>query len=120
MFAYQLAVSVDDLAMGVTRVVRGRDLLSSAPRQKWLIETLGGIAPDYCHAPLISSGEGKLSKRLGSLSTRQLRQDYTPEALVGRLAQMCGLIEKEEALTPRELLSEFSWDKVKTEDIPLK
>lgn len=118
-YAYQLAVSVDDLAMGVTRVVRGRDLLSSAPRQKWLIETLGGAAPDYCHGPLIASGDGKLSKRLGSLSTRQLRQDYTPEALVGRLARLCGLIEKEEALTPRELLSEFSWDKVKTEDIPL-
>ena len=118
-FAYQLAVSVDDLAMGVTRVVRGRDLLNSAPRQKWLIETLGGAAPDYCHGPLIVSGDGKLSKRLGSLSTRQLRQDYTPEALVGRLAQMCGLIEKEEALTPRELLSVFSWDRVKTEDIPI-
>ena len=118
-FAYQLAVSVDDLAMGVTRVVRGRDLLSSAPRQKWLIETLGGAAPDYCHGPLIASGDGKLSKRLGSLSTRQLRQDYTPEALVGRLANLCGLIEKEEALTPRELLSVFSWDRVKTEDIPI-
>ena len=118
--AYQLAVSVDDLAMGVTRVVRGRDLLSSAPRQKWLIETLGGAAPDYCHGPLISSGDGKLSKRLGSLSTRQLRQDYTPEALVGRLANLCGLIEKEEALTPRELLSVFSWDKIRKEDIPLK
>ena len=119
-FAYQLAVSVDDMAMGVTRVVRGRDLLSSAPRQKWLIETLGGAAPDYCHGPLIASGDGKLSKRLGSLSTRQLRQDYTPEALIGRLAHLCGLIEKEEALTPRELLSVFSWDRVKTEDIPLK
>ena len=118
-FAYQLAVSVDDMAMGVTRVVRGRDLLSSAPRQKWLIETLGGAAPDYCHGPLIASGDGKLSKRLGSLSTRQLRQDYTPEALVGRLARLCGLIEKEEALTPRELLSVFSWDRVKTEDIPI-
>ena len=118
-FAYQLAVSVDDRDMGVTRVVRGRDLLSSAPRQKWLIETLGGAAPDYCHGPLISSGEGKLSKRLGSLSTRQLRLDYTPEALVGRLACLCGLIDREEALTPRELLSVFSWDWVKTEDIPI-
>ena len=118
-FAYQLAVSVDDRDMGVTRVVRGRDLLSSAPRQKWLIETLGGAAPDYCHGPLISSGEGMLSKRLGSLSTRQLRLDYTPEALVGRLACLCGLIDREEALTPRELLSVFSWDRVKTEDIPI-
>ena len=118
-FAYQLAVSVDDMDMGVTRVVRGRDLLSSAPRQKWLIETLGGASPDYCHAPLIVAGNGKLSKRLGSLSTRQLRQDFTPEALVGRLAHLCGLIEREEALTPRELLSVFSWDRVKNEDIPL-
>ena len=118
-YAYQLAVSVDDMEMGVTRVVRGRDLLSSAPRQKWLIETLGGASPDYCHAPLMVAGNGKLSKRLGSLSTRQLRQDYTPEALVGHLAHLCGLIEKEEALSPRELLSVFSWDRVKNEDIPL-
>ena len=118
-YAYQLAVSVDDMRMGVTRVVRGRDLLSSAPRQKWLIETLGGTAPDYCHAPLITAGNGKLSKRLGSLSTRQLRLDFSAEALVGRLAYLCGLIEKEEALTPQELLSVFSWDKVKTENIPI-
>ena len=118
-FAYQLAVSVDDMQMGVTRVVRGRDLLSSAPRQRWLIETLGGTAPDYCHGPLISSGEGTLSKRLGSLSTRQLRQETKPDALVGRLAHLCGLIETEEPLTPRELLSVFSWDKVTRADIPL-
>ena len=78
-YAYQLAVSVDDMLMGVTRVVRGRDLLASAPRQKWLIETLGGTAPDYCHAPLLREGEHKLSKRYGSLSTRELRQRYRPE-----------------------------------------
>ena len=116
-YAYQLAVSVDDLEMGVTRVVRGRDLLSSAPKQKWLIETLGGAAPDYCHGPLIASGGGKLSKRLGSLSTRELRGELSPEALVGRLAFLCGLIEKEEPVSPRELLSVFSWDKVAKDDI---
>ena len=116
-YAYQLAVSVDDLEMGVTRVVRGHDLLSSAPKQKWLIETLGGAAPDYCHGPLIASGGGKLSKRLGSLSTRELRGEFSPEALVGRLAFLCGLIEKEEPVSPRELLSVFSWDRVAKEDI---
>ena len=63
------------MRMGVTRVVRGRDLLSSAPRQKWLIETLGGSAPDYCHCPLLTDGTGKLSKRLGSLSTEVLRRE---------------------------------------------
>ena len=118
-FAYQLAVSVDDMEMGVTRVVRGRDLLSSAPRQKWLIETLGGKAPAYCHAPLLTTESGKLSKRLGSLSTQVLRLETTPEALTGQLAQLCGLTETDEPVTARELLSVFSWEKVKTEDILL-
>ena len=118
-FAYQLAVSVDDREMGVTRVVRGRDLLSSAPRQKWLIETLGGTAPSYCHAPLLTTEGGKLSKRLGSLSTQVLRREVRPEILTGKLAFLCGLTEDDAPVTPRELLPSFSWDRVKTEDIPL-
>ena len=118
-YAYQLAVSVDDMEMGVTRVVRGRDLLESAPRQKRMIEALGGAAPSYCHGPLIVAGEGKLSKRLGSLSTRELRKSCPPEALVGRLAFLCGLIDREEPVTPRELLRDFSWEKVVREDIPI-
>ncbi|MBQ6464999.1 MAG: tRNA glutamyl-Q(34) synthetase GluQRS [Oscillospiraceae bacterium] len=118
-YAYQLAVSVDDLLMGVTRVVRGRDLLASAPRQRWLIETLGGAAPAYCHSPLLTSGAGKLSKRLGSLSTQALRQTTSPEALVGRLAFLCGLRETDAPVTPRELLADFDWARVKTEDIEI-
>lgn len=118
-WAYQLAVSVDDMEMGVTRVVRGRDLLSSAPRQKWLIETLGGKAPDYCHAPLLVQGGGKLSKRLDSLSTQELRRTVKPEELVGALAFLCGLREMNEPATPRELLADFSWQRVKTADIPV-
>ena len=118
-FAYQLAVSVDDLMMGVTRVVRGRDLLSSAPRQKWLIETLGGTAPDYCHAPLLTNGSGKLSKRLGSLSTEFFRRNTTAEALTGRLAFLCGLAETAAPVSPRELISLFSWEKIKRDDIAL-
>ena len=118
-FAYQLAVSVDDMLMGVTRVVRGRDLLSSAPRQKWLIETLGGTAPDYCHCPLLTGGAGKLSKRLGSLSTQVLRQEKRPEEVVGELAFLCGLTDSAAPITARELVPGFSWDRVRTEDIPL-
>ena len=118
-YAYQLAVSVDDWEMGVTRVVRGRDLLSSAPRQKWLIETLGGTAPDYCHAPLITDGNGKLSKRLGSLSTQVLRRESSPERVVGRLAFLCGLRDRDEPARPAELLPDFAWSRVRTEDIPL-
>ncbi len=118
-FAYQLAVSADDMAMGVTRVVRGRDLLSSAPRQRWLIETLGGRAPDYCHAPLLVSGGGKLSKRLGSLSTQELRKTRDPRALVGELACLCGLTETAEPVSPSELIPIFDWDRVVREDIPV-
>ena len=118
-FAYQLAVSVDDMLMGVTRVVRGRDLLSSAPRQKWLIETLGGQAPDYCHCPLLTGGAGKLSKRLGSLSTEVLRKEYTPEQITGRLAFLCGLIDRDGPVSARDLLPVFSWEKVRKEDIPM-
>jgi len=119
-FAYQLAVSLDDMLMGVTRVVRGRDLLSSAPRQKWLIETLGGTAPDYCHCPLLTGGAGKLSKRLGSLSTEVLRKQYRPEELVGQLAYLCGLTDTDAPVSARELVPVFDWNKVRREDIPLK
>ena len=118
-YAYQLAVSVDDMRMGVTRVVRGRDLLSSAPRQKWLIETLGGTAPAYAHGPLLTGEKGKLSKRLGSLNTRTLRRENRPEELVGRLAFLCGLIDWPEPVSARELIPVFSWAAVVTEDIPL-
>lgn len=119
-FAYQLAVSVDDAAMGVTRVVRARDLLPSAPRQKWLIETLGGTAPEYCHAPLMVSPSGrKLSKREGDLNMESLRKRYTPEGLTGVLAYLCGLIERPESVSPRELVGNFDWNKVAREDVIL-
>jgi glutamyl-tRNA synthetase len=118
-YAYQLAVTVDDMAMGVTRVVRGRDLLSSTPRQVWLLETLGGTVPTYCHTPLLTAGAGKLSKRLGSLSTQTLRQTVTPETLVGQLAHWCGLLAEPRPMTPQELLPLFSWDRVTKQDIPL-
>ena len=119
-FAYQLAVSVDDAAMGITRVVRARDLLSSAPRQKWLIETLGGRAPDYCHAPLLVSPEGrKMSKREGDLNMETLRERFTAPELCGELAAMCGLIDSPESVTPSELTEVFDWKRIPSDDIIL-
>lgn len=65
--AYQLAVALDDIAQGVTDIVRGADLLDSTPRQLWLYQVLGQPAPRYLHVPLIMRHDGeKLSKRLGS------------------------------------------------------
>ncbi len=118
-YAYQLAVSVDDMLMGVTRVVRGRDLLSSAPRQAWLIRALGGTPPEYCHLPLLTAEEGKLSKRLGSRSTQALRQEYDPRDLVGRLAYIAGLLPAPEPISPRQLLPLFDWSKIPAEDITI-
>lgn len=65
--AYQLAVVADDVAQGVTDIVRGADLLDSTPRQLWLYQLLGAPAPRYLHIPLLMRAAGdKLSKRLGS------------------------------------------------------
>jgi glutamyl-tRNA synthetase len=63
-FAYQLAVVVDDLAMGVTEVVRGADLAASAPRQALLARLLGGSPPRFAHIPLLQGPDGsRLAKR---------------------------------------------------------
>jgi glutamyl-Q tRNA(Asp) synthetase len=65
--AYQLAVVMDDIAQGVTDIVRGADLLESTPRQLWLYRLLRAPAPAYLHIPLMMARRGqKLSKRLGS------------------------------------------------------
>jgi glutamyl-Q tRNA(Asp) synthetase len=69
LFAYQLAVVVDDAAAGVNQVVRGADLLSSTPRQIFLQRCLGLPAPNYAHLPLALGHDGeKISKRHGDLS----------------------------------------------------
>jgi len=67
LFAYQLAVVVDDAESGVTQVVRGEDLLSSTPRQIFLQSCLGYPVPDYVHLPLALAPDGeKISKRHGA------------------------------------------------------
>jgi len=74
-FAYNLAVVVDDLAQGVTQVVRGDDLLTSSPRQAWLARTLGGREPRYAHVGLVTNaGHRRLAKRDGAVTLADLRQ----------------------------------------------
>ncbi len=112
-YAYQLAVSADDGAMGIDRVVRGWDLLSSTPRQIWLMEKLGYAPPAYCHVPLLCSPDGRrLSKRDRDLDMGVLRQRTTPEKLTGVLAYTAGLLDRPEAVRPQELVKDFSWAKV--------
>ena len=116
-FAYQLAVVADDAAMGVTQVVRGSDLLSSAPRQLWLQEQLGLPHPEYGHLPLLLSHDGRrLAKRDRDLELGRLQEEHTAPELVGRLACAAGLIDQPQAITPRELISLFSWEKLPQKD----
>ena len=119
-FAYQLAVVVDDALMGVTEVVRGSDLLSSTPRQLWLYRELGLTAPQFYHLPLLLAPDGRrLSKRDGDQSLENLRARYTPQEIIGKLAYVCGLQDTPAPASPQELVPEFSWDKVPQQDILL-
>ena len=120
LFAYQLAVVVDDAAMGITEVVRGADLLSSTPRQLLLYELLGWEAPEFFHFPLLLSPDGRrLSKRDGDLGLAALRERYTPEEIVGKLAYLAGLNPGGGSRTPEELAQGFDWDAVPRRDIRL-
>jgi glutamyl-tRNA synthetase len=91
--SYQLAVVVDDIAMNITHVLRGDDLLASTPRQILLVQALGATPPSYAHVPLLLGPDGeRLSKRHGALSLAELRAaGRTPEQIVGWLAWSCGL-----------------------------
>lgn len=81
-FAYQLAVVVDDAAQGVTQVVRGGDLLTSTPRQIALQRALGYLTPQYAHVPLVLAPDGtKLGKRDGALPLELLDEKRIAESL---------------------------------------
>ncbi|WP_305043490.1 tRNA glutamyl-Q(34) synthetase GluQRS [Geoalkalibacter sp.] len=105
LFAYQLAVVVDDAASGVNQVVRGADLLASTPRQIFLCECLGFAPPRYFHLPLALGPDGeKLSKRHGAVS---VQAGAAPSYLLSRVLAFLGqpvppgLAEE----TPAELLA---------------
>lgn len=120
-YAYQLAVVVDDAAGGVTEVVRGSDLLSSTPRQAYLQDLLGYVRPEYYHVPLLIDKSGRrLSKRDGDLDLGVLREAMAPEELLGRLAWAAGLLEKYVPVSAAELAADFSWDKVRRENVVIR
>lgn len=112
--AYQLAVVVDDALMGVSEVVRGRDLLGSCARQSYLARLLGFTPPRYGHVPLLTAPGGRrLSKRDQDLDLGALRsRGVAPERVVGILAHASGLIDSKRDVTPAELVDCFSWARV--------
>lgn len=112
-WAYQLAVVVDDAAMGATEVVRGADLLLSSAQQIYLYRLLGLPEPEFFHVPLICNREGRrLSKRDGDVDFGALRARHTPEEVVGLLGHLAGLIPKAEPITAAQLVPLFASDKI--------
>ena len=119
-YVYQLAVTVDDGEAGVTEVVRGMDLLSSAPRQMYLQELFGFPHPQYGHVPMLMAPDGRrLSKRDKDMDLGYLQSHTTAEDLLGLLAFSCGLLERQQSISARELAGEFTWEKLQKEDICL-
>ena len=108
--AYQLAVAVDDGLMGVTEVVRGRDLVPSTPRQLLVMRALGLAAPRYAHIPLLLDAAGeRLAKRHASLSLAALRsRGVPPERVVGYLARLAGINPVGAPVRPQALTGRFS------------
>ena len=114
LYAYQLAVVVDDAAMGISRVLRGDDLLASTPRQIYLWQLLGFQPPTFIHVPLLLGADGnRLSKRQGSLTIAALRQaGVRSEQIIGQLAAWAGLVKRPESLRPADLIDLFSLDRL--------
>ena len=118
-YAYQLAVVVDDAEMGVTQVVRGSDLLSSTPRQVLLYKLLDAPVPKFVHHPLLLAPDGRrLSKRDGDSTIAGMRaRGVVPEAIVGYLAYLAGQVEVGESMGAPELLDIFDASRIPREDI---
>ncbi len=119
-FAYQLAVVVDDGLSGVTEVVRGHDLIGSTPRQIWLYELFGFTPPNFIHIPLLCDHDGRrLSKRDEDLDLGLLREKFTPEQVIGALACAAGLTDTAEPVSAKELVKAFSWEKIPKHELYL-
>jgi len=113
--AYQLAVVVDDHAMGVNEVVRGDDLIPSLFRQVPLIESLGYSLPQYVHVPLVVGSDGRrLAKRHGDTRLAMYRDwGVSPQRIVGWAAHSIGLVDTSQPINPADLIADFDWAKVR-------
>ncbi|MDR2896202.1 MAG: tRNA glutamyl-Q(34) synthetase GluQRS [Propionibacteriaceae bacterium] len=113
-FAYNLAVVVDDGQQGVDQVVRGDDLLDQAPRQAWLADQLGYTQPTYLHLPLVLDSHGdRLAKRDGALGLAALTTaGMSVEQVLTHLAVSLDLAVPAEAISLDELVGRFDPDRL--------
>jgi glutamyl/glutaminyl-tRNA synthetase len=116
--AYHLASVIDDDAVGVTHVVRGRDLATSSATQIALRQVLGLPEPTYRHhLLLLERHDRKLAKFHGAVGAPELRRHYDGPALCGWLASAVGLLPAPRPCTPQELLPLFAWQRVRDADL---
>ena len=122
LYAYQLAVAVDDGSMGFTHVLRGRDLLSSTAQQVWLMEVLGYTPPSYTHVPMLIDASGnRLSKRQQGITVRSLRdRGVQADAILSALALAGGLVSERRLYHKGELLRLCNFQTMTTHDIVLR
>ena len=117
--SYQLAVVVDDALMGVTQVLRGRDLLTSTARQLALYRALGLTAPTHwAHVPFLQDEHTRrMAKRDGDLALAHLCDSgVSPERIIGFAAWSAGLLSELKPIRAQELVAEFSLASVGTDD----
>jgi glutamyl-tRNA synthetase len=107
---YLLPSVIDDIDMGITDVVRGEDHVSNTAAQIQMFEALGASPPAFAHAALLTGGEGKLSKRLGSLGVAHFRtQGIEPPAIVALLARIGTSDPVEPFVDPSPLVAGFDF-----------
>lgn len=117
-YCYQFTAALDDALMGVSEVVRSRDLLSSTPWQVYVQRRFSLPSPVYVHIPMLLDPEGaRMAKRGGSLSLREIRRHYSPEEVLGRLGYLAGLQDVPEPCGLERLLGSFRWDGLPGDDI---
>ncbi|TJY44170.1 tRNA glutamyl-Q(34) synthetase GluQRS [Cohnella pontilimi] len=118
---YQLAVVIDDMAMEITDVLRGWDLLESTPRQLLLYEALGGVPPRFAHAPLMRGPDGsRLAKRHGDIALNALRESgVSPERIVGLMGWLYGLLDLPHAVKAKDLIPAFDLSRIPKESVAL-
>lgn len=113
--SYQIAVTADDAAQGVTQVLRGRDLIGSTARQLALYKALGLKPPEqWAHVPFIQDAAGRrMAKRDGDLALAHLRETgVDPKRIIGLLAWSAGLITEARPLAAQDLVGEFDLQRV--------
>jgi glutamyl-tRNA synthetase len=111
---YHLAVVADDIAMGLTHIIRGDDHVNNTPRQILIYEALGEPLPLYAHVPMILGPDRtRLSKRHGATSVLAYRDmGYLPQALINALARVGWSYGDQEKFTLAELIEKFSLENV--------